>query len=415
MRKNKIVSILLSLAIALGMWLYVITTVSPGWEETINDIPVVFEGETVLNNERNLMMISDDTVTVDLKVSGNRSDLVKLNKSNITIKVDLTKVYDAGKHALTYTYSFPGDVPNNAVTVESKYPSTISVVVESKENKEVPVNITYIGSVPEGFLTDTENAVLDNPKIHVQGPDSVIELIDHARIEVDLTDRTESISESYIYTLCDAEGNPVDVERVTTNVGEVRLDLKIQRWEELILTLNVEYGGGATEQTTRIDIVPGSIKVSGSEVVLAALEGKLTLGSVNLMEITENTQMTFPIVLPEGVTNLTGVTDAAVDISFIGLATKEFTVTNIKAVNVPQGMECDLMAEVIKVTLRGPANLINTLTEEDIAATVDCTGKEAGTSTMKATISFSEEAFDAIGVLGNCSVPVALTLTAEDA
>ena len=86
MQKNKIVSMLLSLAIAMGLWLYVITTVSPGWEETIYDIPVVFEGETVLNNERNLMITSDRTVTVNLKVSGNRSDLVKLNKSNITIK-----------------------------------------------------------------------------------------------------------------------------------------------------------------------------------------------------------------------------------------------------------------------------------------------------------------------------------------
>lgn len=409
MKKNKIVSILLSIAIALGMWLYVITTVSPGWEDTIYDIPVVFEGESVLNNERNLMLTSDDNVTVDLKVSGNRSDLVKLNKSNITIKVDLTKVYDAGHHALTYTYSFPGDVPSSAITVEGKYPSTVAVTVEKKETKEVPVNITYIGSVPEGFLTDTENAVLDNPKINVQGPSSVIAQIEQARIDVSLNDRTESISESYIYTLCDAEGNPVDVEQVTTNVAEVRLDLRIQRWQELELALAVTYGGGATELTSKIDIVPGTIKVSGSEAVLDALGGKLIVGSVNLAEITDNTQMTFPIILPEGVTNLTGVTDAAVDVSFVGLATKEFTVTNIKAVNVPQGMECDLMAEVIKVTLRGPANLINTLTEEDILATVDCTGKEIGTSTMKVTITFSEEAFESIGVLGNCSVPVTLT------
>ncbi|MBQ7801841.1 MAG: hypothetical protein IJ375_05925 [Oscillospiraceae bacterium] len=408
MKRNKILSVLLSLAIALGLWLYVVTTVSPGYTDTIPGIPVVFVGETAME-ERGLMVTSENYTTVSLKVSGNRSDVTKLNKSNITIKVDLSTIYDPGEHELTYTWGWPADVPSGSITVENKYPGTVPVTVEKRETKEVPVKVTYIGSVPEGFLTDTENAVLDYPMINIQGPGSVVGLVDHAAIEVDLDDRTESVSESYRYTLCDAEGNPVDVEQITTNTAEVRLDLKIQRWEEIELVLTVNYGGGATELTTNVDIVPETIKVSGSEAQLEALGGKLNLGTVNLAEITENTQKTFEIVLPEGVTNLTGVTDAAVDISFLGLSTKEFTITDIKAVNVPEGMECDLMTQLVKVTLRGPANLINNLTEEDITAIVDCSGKEVGTSIMNATLDFSEDAFDTIGILGTCSVTVALT------
>ncbi|MBO5129258.1 MAG: hypothetical protein J6B95_02800 [Oscillospiraceae bacterium] len=413
MRRSKIMSILLSLAVAMGLWLYVITTVSPDSDETISGIPVIFEGETVLREERGMMITSDQDMTVSLHLSGNRSDLAKLDKSNITIKVDLTKIYDPGEHELVFSYSFPGDVPSSAITVESKNPSTIKVTVEERVKKEVPVNVTYIGSVPEGYLTDTENAVLDYPMINILGPSSVINQIDHARIDVDLNECTESISESYRYTLCDAEDNPVDVAQVTTDTAEVRLDLKIQRWVELKLELTVNYGGGATASTSFVDIVPQTIKVSGSDTVLDALGGKLHLGTINLAEINEDTEMTFEILLPEGVTNLTGVTDAAVGISFIGLGTREYTVSNIRSINVPEGMACDLMAEVIKITLRGPVNLINSLTEEDITLVVDCSGKEAGTSTMKATVEFSESAFDSIGVLGTVSVPV--TLTVEEA
>ena len=409
MRKNKFVSILLSVAVAMGLWLYVITFVSPDSDETISGIPVVFEGETVLREERGMMITSDQNMTVSLHLSGNRSDLAKLDKSNITIKVDLTKIYDPGEHELTYSYSFPGDVPSSAITVESKNPSTIRLTVEERIKKEVPVNVTYIGSVPEGYLTDTENAVLDYPVINILGPSSVINQIDHARIDVELNDRTESISESFRYTLCDKDDNPVDVAQVTTDTAEVRLDLKIQRWVELKLELTVNYGGGASASTSFVDIVPETIKVSGSETVLETLGGKLHLGTVNLAEINEDTEMTFAIVLPEGVTNLTGVTDAAVGISFIGLGTREYTVSNIRAINVPEGMACDLMAEVIKITLRGPVNLLNSLMEEDITLIVDCSGKEAGTSTMKATVEFSEEAFHSIGILGTVSVPVTLT------
>ena len=409
MQRNKIVSMLLSLAIAMGLWLYVITTVSPGWTETISGIPVVFEGETILREERGLMITSNQTATVSLKLSGNRSDLAKLDKNNITIKVDLTKIYDPGQHEMIFNYAFPGDVPSNAITVESKYPDNIAVTVERRESKEVPVKVTYVGSVPEGYLTDTENAVLDYPYVNVQGPSSVISQIDHAEIQVDLNERTESIGESYRYTLCDAESSPVDVAQVTTNTAEVRLDLKIQRWVELKLELTVNYGGGATASTSYVDIVPQTIKVSGSDAVLDSLGGKLNLGTVNLAEITENTELAFPITLPEGITNLTGVTEAAANISFIGLTTREFSVSDIKAINVPEGMECDLMAEVIKINLRGPAALLNSLTEEDITLYVDCSGKEAGTSTMKATVEFSKDEFDTIGVLGTVSVPVTLT------
>ena len=44
--KNKIWSLLLSVALATGLWLYVITTVSPDYRMTIPDVPVVFEGES---------------------------------------------------------------------------------------------------------------------------------------------------------------------------------------------------------------------------------------------------------------------------------------------------------------------------------------------------------------------------------
>ena len=86
-------------------------------------------------------------------------------------------------------------------------------------------------------------AVLDNDKIMVTGPESVINRITMAKINVSLEGRTESLSESYKITLCDSSGNPVDVQLVTTNVTEVHLDLKIQRVKEVELALHVISGG----------------------------------------------------------------------------------------------------------------------------------------------------------------------------
>ena len=112
--KNKFGAILLSVAIAFGLWLYVITYVSPNSEETYYNIPVVLEGESVLN-ERGLMCTSTSSSTVSLQLAGARSDLIKVNQSNITVKANLSAITEPGqKINLRYTISYPGNVAQNA-------------------------------------------------------------------------------------------------------------------------------------------------------------------------------------------------------------------------------------------------------------------------------------------------------------
>ena len=405
--KNKIVAFLLSLLVSLGMWLYVVNYISPESEAMFYNIPVVFEGETVLNNERNLMVTGISSTTVNMKISGNRSDLNKLNSSNIIVKVDMSKIYDPGESHLLYTYSFPGDVSSSAVTVENKFPSTITVTTDTKLTKRVPVKMVYTGSAPEGFITDTENAVLDYNFVNVTGPGAVVDLIDHARIDVDLSAYSATISESFVYTLCDADSQPVDAEQIVTDVGEIYLNLTIQRFQVATLKLNVTYGGGADENNTFITLTPATIRVSGSEKVLENLT-ELIVGSVDLSTLDEDTMLTFPITLPDGVTNLSGVASVTASINFENLTTKKFTVNNIRVINVPEGMAYDLMNEALEVTLRGNPVLMGSLNPEDISVVVDLSDKEAGTFTVKAAIVIDKPSHTGIGELGTYSVSLTL-------
>ena len=80
--KSKIIYGLLSVAIAFGLWLYVITAVSPGSESTFTDIPVEIRNINTLS-ERNLMLLGDTAPTVTLRLAGNRSDLLKLNSQKM--------------------------------------------------------------------------------------------------------------------------------------------------------------------------------------------------------------------------------------------------------------------------------------------------------------------------------------------
>lgn len=412
MLENKIVRVLLSVLIAFTLWFYVITVVSPEYDQTFSGIPVTFQGEAILE-ERGLMIISDKTPTVSLQLYGKRSDLSKLDKNNITITVDVSKIGEAGTHAMsTGSISYPSDIRSDAFSVLNRNPGSIKLVVEQKIKKEVPVNIAYVGSVQEDFIADKDNALLDYTTVSITGPASTLDQITQAVITVDLNDKNESFSDSYEYTLCNRDGEPVDSAYVETNIAAVNLTLYIQRVKEIPLVLTVADGGGATANTSSIVLSHETLKVSGNEAVLEQLE-ELALGTIDLGTIAEDTVLTFPVVLPTGVTNLSNVTEVSVDVKFPELATKTVTVTNITAANVPADMEAEILTQTMQVTLRGPKAMIEQLTDADVSIVADLTGAQAGTFTVKGTVTLSSQ-FAACGAIKTESVSVTLRSTLEE-
>lgn len=406
--KRNIVHALLALAVAFGLWLYVVTVVSPNSDNTYHGVSVTLQGEAMLE-ERGLMITTRQIPTVSLRLEGNRSELQKLNSSNISVAVDVSRITEPGEHMLTVSPNnirLPGDVSNNAITVASRNPDYIKLEVKQRTSKLVPVSVLYTGAVPEGFIADKENAVLDYKDIQVSGPAEVVEKIATARIEVDLTDKNGTINQTLAFTLCDELGDPVDAEFITTNTGTVDLTLRILRVKQVQLMLNVVDGGGATAQTSTVELDTETILVSGSEAILQNLD-TIELGTVNLGELLEDTTLVFPIELPEGVGNETGITEVIVNVRFPDLSQKTLDVTNITASNVPEGKKAEIITKTLEINFRGPKAMIENLKPEHVTVMVDFAGAQSGTATMRANITLSEE-YAQIGAVGTYTVSATL-------
>lgn len=411
MTKNKIYSMILSLAAAFGLWLFVVNNVSSEMDATFNNIPVVREGESVLK-ERNLMVTNISHEYVSLNLFGSRDDLNKVDSSNTSVKIDLSNIQGPGeKIPLTYVPSYPVDIGVGALEVLEKSPMEIYISVDYRRTFDVPVQVKWTGNRSEKYIYDTENCVLDNTVITITGPAEVADNITQALIEVDLTNRTESISESFRYTLCDADGNPVDAKRITTNVEQVRLDLQIQRIKEVDLVVDVVYGGGATAANTVIKLQPEVIRVSGGDAVLEQLGDSYTVCTINLADIERSAkELKYTLALPDGVTNQTGVSEVTVSVLFAGLKTREFTIDSFQLINVPEGMVAEIINANLSVKVRGPEEELQALKEKDITAVVDFTNAEPGTATYKANIVFGEK-FPNVGALKTNSVSATVLQT----
>ena len=411
--KSKFSGLVIAILMACALWMYVITEVSPNSEWTYHDIHVALEGETLLK-ERGLIITNVSSTSVDLTLSGNRSDLNQLNNGNITLKADMTKIYDPGVHKIVYDIILPGSVASNAFNRVNQDPENITVTVERFERKEVPVVIIYQGKAPEGYVVRRADVQLDNEKVVVAGPASVVGQITQAVINIDLNDQTESIAQNYRFTLCNQDGAGVDSELVTVNAEEVHVNLTIHRKREVALEVTVIPGGGATEDNVVLKMDISSIHISGSDQALAQVGDTINLGTINLADYETAAQLTFTIPSFEGITNDSGETEVVVDLRFEGLMTKELLIEEFQVVGVPEGYEGVVITEKLTIKVRGPYELVNKLTAKDVVATVDFTGEEVGDTTIRLSIDFGEK-FGNVGVLGKPSVTASFREMTDEA
>ena len=402
--KNKVIAIIVSFVLSFSLWLYVTNVVSPESEKTYYEIPVILENEYVLADRG--LMITSDIPSITLRLKGNRTDLNNLNEANINILASVSGVLAPGEHFLRYERSYPGSIPASAIEVVSSSMDLIPITVENKLKKSVPVVVNYPGSVTSGYIAYKENAILDYKTIEISGPESVVSLVEKAVVEVDMTGREETFAEQFPFTLCNGAGEPVNVEMVTTNTESVNVSVQILRYMDVELTVNVIDGGGATSDTCDITITPNPIRIAGSDALLDKIT-TIELGTLNLGEILSDGTFTFPIVLPEGVINETAVTEATVDVKFPDLKTKSFNVKKFTVVNVPEGLEAEMITQTLEVKVRGPIAMVDAMKASDISVTVDFTGAQIGTATVKANVTIAD-AYAEVGALNAYSVSATL-------
>ena len=158
------------------------------------------------------------------------------------------------------------------------------------------------------------------------------------------------------------------------------------------------------------------IRVSGSEAALELMGDQLVVGTINLAEIDRDTTKTFAIPLEEGITNLTGVTEVTADIRLTGLSTRDFLIRQINVVNVPEGLEVELITQELTMTVRGPSAQIAKLKTDDVMVVVDFTGAEVGTATFPVRAVFTD-GFKDVGIWRSESVSASVlplgTMTSE--
>ena len=407
MQKHKIAALLIAIPTAFILWIYVVTTVTPETTQTIYNIPVTVEGSIALE-ERGLMVTSDTGNTVNLELSGSRVSLSKLDAGNVRVAVDVSKITEAGDYTMSYNVYYPDTVTASEINILQRTPEKVSITVSSVETKSVPVRFDWDGKVQDGYLFDAENVTMDVTEITLTGPDYEVAPVEAAVVRFDVSKLTDTTVEICEYELQDAQGNRLEVSDLTKVSAEsVSVTLPILRYKDLTLRVTLKPGGGATAENATVTLDPDKIRVTGSEAVLEELDDEFVVGVIDLAEIASGDAKIFPLTLPAGVNNTSGVEQVVATVRLTGLESKEITVTSVEVINVPSGYEAEVTTKNITVILRGAKKDLTALTEENVHITVDLSSyKQSGAFTVPATVTIDD--IPNVGVVGSINVGVSL-------
>ena len=367
---------LASLVLAFVLWFLVAQIYDPKDTVTFNNIQVRLINTELLDEEGKVYEVLDNSNLVRVTVTGPQS-IVKseLRRSDIVAEADMSKLTDINTIAITY---YCENVSNDSVEIKGNHDS-VRLSVEDKTSKWIKLESNTIGEVASGYMIG--NVTLDQTNIEVTGPKSAISQVDHAGVDINVTDSTSSLSANVDIKLYDADDNELTLESVKKNVNSAHMTVEVLATKEV--PVEIEYMGVPEDgymATGEVESSVPTVRIAGTASTLVGISA---------------------ITVPEERMNITGQSDDLVDIinlkeylpsnvrlankSFDGkitatvyiepIDTKDLTISadNISITGVPDGMEAEVTstAEEYNITVSGLTRDVSILRDSSVTGVLD--------------------------------------------
>jgi YbbR domain-containing protein len=370
---------LLSVGLAVALWVFVTSEENPDRTERVpGAVPInvvnVPEGQAVFS-------LSEPSVVVRSRAPESVHET--LTAEDFEATVDLS-----GVTSRTATVRVEVESNESRAEVVDVTPADVTVTLESITTRTVPVETDLVGTPPPGY--DIGAITVDPIGVEVTGPESLVgeALLESVIAEVNLTGVRNDIQQTVLLEPRDAGGNViagVDVEPESARVSVTIL--QIEQTRRFAVRPVIEGSPAPGYNVSLIGVQPALVEVTGSAEALSAIDGIIGIptDAISIEGATESIEgRSVALQLPEGVSSQ--VNSVTVTVSIVPARGQQvFSV-------VPRlnGLDANLMGILapssVQVILSGELPVLQGLNPEDIAVTVNVSGRDAGTYNLPVSV-----------------------------
>ncbi len=366
---------IISLFAGLLIWIVVVGIDNPLKTQIFTGIPVNVENASVMEDAGKAYEVAESNKTVSISVRAERSILNRLSRDNFTASIDLEN-YSDGKVPINVKANRYAD-KITSITPRTAY---ATVLVEDLGQKQFGIEAEITGELPEGYSVG--NVVVNNNIVRVSGPESIVDSIERAVVEVSVQGMTRDIRTESAIRFYDSNADAV-------NIGDLELsrtdsEVTVEIWKNKNVAVTYNYTGIPAEgfaATGNIMASINDIDITGARADLNAVEVIDIPGTaIDITGAGSNVNVKVDIAdyLPEGI-SIVGegdedtVSDVAVEIQPLGEINVEVPISNITVENVPHGMSALVggPGETVLVSVKGLAATLSNINPAMITGRVD--------------------------------------------
>lgn len=397
---NNLVLKLISVVVALLIWLVVVNIDDPIDTQTYRNVPVQVTNGGYIESMNKTYRLDDEDSTVTVILRGKRS-IIKNRQEDLVAEADLTQIIDMESDpVMVPVHVTCSGVDESAITV---IPGNIPVIIEELDSVDPMISVSTGTTVPGTGYEIGELSV--NPeKVVITGPKSIVQTIDRAVAEVDVDGMTQSGTKQATLKIYDKNKEVLTDTKMSYlkfSTGSTTVDVDITLWEVRDgVKLSAEYTGSVPEgyQVSETTTTPEEISVAGTPEALEELakNGNVIQIPSEALKANDSYEWTLelPEYLPEDIKLATDVTNRvqvkAVVIP-IGSRSLNLSVTNLEVKNLDESLDLAYDEKQVIVNVKAPASVLDDLTVDEIQASIDLSGLGEGQYTVPVTITLPEK------------------------
>lgn len=398
---NKFTLKVLSLIIAILIWLLVRNVDDPIVVRTFYEIPVSIENASYLAENLEIPLLVDGKDTVKVRVKGARSVVSKLKKEDIKAVADMTQIISKDTTPIMVPVEVTGTgISDSDITVR---PRNIQVDIEKQKSVEKTIAVSTGDTQPDKDY-EIGNLKANPEKVTISGPETIINKIDKVVALIDVTGRKESNieikSQLKIYDKNLDELSPKQLEYLNIKeISDNTIRIQAQFWKvKQSVKIKAEYSGEPKRgyEVDSINLVPDTISVAGTDEALKKLEQEGNTLEIpgKYIDVTDKTgdfeqNIDLSELLPEDlklVRDLNSSVIATVKILPYNSRDYEVSVTQIEADNKAEDLDLVFQDEQITIRAKAKEQDLDSLSAANIQVQIDLSGYGEGEYEVPVTV-----------------------------
>lgn len=367
----KITAVLFSVV----LWMVAVGINDPVDDKYIYSVPVQLYNTSSITGQNKTYRVVGNSDNIRVTVRGPKSVTSSLSRDNIMARADCSKLTQDNTVPIEVTINDSLDSEIESIKSDKEY---VQLEIENNYAGQLRIEVVKKGSLPEGYVAGKIS--METNTMSVSGPESAVEPVEKAVVEVSLDGVTSDLNMEAQIKLLDADGKEINNANIKKSVDSVKITVPILTTKEVPVSWQVT---GTPEDgyalTGQVSCTPATVLIAGKENALKDVESiEIPAEQFDVTDARESVTMDVDIskYLPANVSlgdsGFDGKVTLTAEIEAIRRKTISIEEGVIQVLNKPDGWLAEIVpGQNLKLNISGLQRYINLVDAAVVTPHVD--------------------------------------------